>query len=125
LELTEQRTRDELTRVRFAMHRLRERGVRFALDDLGTGHSSLQSLAELPLDFLKIDIGVVHAVHRSEGKQRLVHRIVEFATKHGLSVVAEGVESEQEARFLIESGCDYLQGFRYGMPAARASRPSV
>jgi diguanylate cyclase (GGDEF)-like protein len=100
---------------------LTDMGVRCSLDDFGTGHSSLSRLRQLSLDRVKIDRSFVAEIAEddSEGAPLLVS-IVGLAHSIGLSVVAEGVETKQQADFLAANGCDELQGYYFSRPVSSA-----
>jgi diguanylate cyclase (GGDEF)-like protein len=100
---------------------LTDMGVRCSLDDFGTGHSSLSRLRQLSLDRVKIDRSFVAEIAEddSEGAPLLVS-IVGLAHSIGLSVVAEGVETKQQADFLADHGCDELQGYYFSRPVSSA-----
>lgn len=119
LEITE---RDELPdgdAPRHVLRRLKELGVRLALDDFGAGYSSFKSLRELPVDVVKIDRSMIQGLPHDRQGARLAQLLIETAKWLGLRVVAEGVETKAQAEFLKRLGCDELQGFLYapGLPA--------
>lgn len=127
LEVTESIAMDEPKVVMSSLQALRQMGVRVAMDDFGTGYSSLGQLQALPIDCLKIDrvfvceIGSKHPT----GKQGMfAETIVALGRKLGMEIVAEGVETEEQARFLADLGCDLAQGFLYAtpMPATELTR---
>lgn len=97
---------------------LRERGVRIAMDDFGTGQSSLAQFKGLPLDELKIDRSFIADLAVSESSRYLTRMMIDLGHFFGLSVVAEGVETAQAARVLAELNCDLLQGFYFAPPLA-------
>ncbi|MDE2439610.1 MAG: EAL domain-containing protein [Betaproteobacteria bacterium] len=98
------------------LHRLRERGIQVAMDDFGTGHSSLAMLRTLPLNVLKLDRSFVQHLPDSESDAAVASAVVTLARKLGLSVVAEGVETAAQQRFLARIGCDLLQGYLFSPP---------
>jgi EAL domain-containing protein (putative c-di-GMP-specific phosphodiesterase class I) len=94
--------------------RIAEIGCRLSLDDFGTGYSSLAYLQKLPIDELKIDRSFVVAMTRDDNAAVIVRSVVKLAKGLGLSVVAEGVESEEAFARLRALGCDHVQGFLFG-----------
>lgn len=118
IEITERMLMDSDPIVRQRLAELRSHGVRFSIDDFGTGHSSLSYLNSLPVDVLKIDRSFVQNVTASSEQSVLVEAIVAMAGKLGLDVVAEGIERESEKDFLVACGCNLLQGYLLGHPEA-------
>ncbi len=105
---------DEFVRTLSA---LRERGVRVSVDDFGTGYSSLSFLKRFPIDFLKIDRAFVRDVLNDASDAAICETIIVMAHNLGLRVIAEGVETIEQADFLWQRGCDYLQGYLFARPA--------
>jgi len=103
-----------------ALQELRILGVQLALDDFGTGYSSLTALTSLPIQSVKIDRGFTMKIGEDtpEGRQALemVRGIVVLASAYGLPIVAEGVETPEQAAWLLKVGCAYLQGYLFGRP---------
>jgi len=95
---------------------LRGRGVRISMDDFGTGNSSLAQFRDLLVDEIKIDRSFVFNVEDNAANRYLTGLIVELGHYFGMSVVAEGVETERAAEHLLEAGCDVLQGFLFSPP---------
>lgn len=106
------------------MHQLKALGFTLAIDDFGTGYSSFSYLSRFPVDKLKIDRSFVVNMSRSTRDEALVAAMVNVAHQLGMTVIAEGVETEQELEILRRLGCDQVQGYLYGrpMPAAKAAR---
>ncbi len=102
------------------LQRLRERGIQIAMDDFGTGHSSLAMLRTLPLNVLKLDRSFVQHLPESETDAAVAGAVVTLARRLGLSVVAEGVETEAQQHFLAGIGCDLLQGYLFSRPLPAA-----
>ena len=118
LELTERVLLDDTARVQVALSRLSALGVSLSLDDFGTGYSSLAYLARFRLDTLKIDRSFVLQIEHNERGRNLAAAIVAMGASLGMEVVAEGVETAQQAAILQEMGCHYLQGYHIARPMA-------
>jgi diguanylate cyclase (GGDEF)-like protein/PAS domain S-box-containing protein len=98
------------------LDRLRGLGVRFSIDDFGTGYSSLSYLKRLPADAIKIDQSFVKGLGKDVEDTAVVRMIIELAHTLGLEVIAEGVETEEQATLLKEMGCDFAQGYHFSKP---------
>ncbi|MCA1806149.1 MAG: bifunctional diguanylate cyclase/phosphodiesterase [Xanthomonadaceae bacterium] len=118
IEVTETAFMNDLDRAEQVLHKIRALGVRVYLDDFGTGFSSLSYLSRLPVDALKIDRAFVRDLPGDERAGSLVRAIIALSHSLGLTVIAEGVETEEQADWLEARGCDLLQGFLYSRPAA-------
>lgn len=116
LELTESLMADRMEITLEKMDALKQLGVTLSLDDFGTGYSSLAYLKRLPLDQLKIDKGFVADVLTDPSDAAIARAIIELAHSQGLTVIAEGVETVEQHRFLIDRGCDLFQGFLLSKP---------
>jgi EAL domain-containing protein (putative c-di-GMP-specific phosphodiesterase class I) len=99
-----------------SLQAIRAMGVRIAIDDFGTGFSSLSYLARLPVDTLKIDRSFVIDMTESPQGLALVSTIIGLAHSLKLTVVAEGVETEEQSRLLRVLGCDEMQGYLFSKP---------
>ncbi len=95
---------------------LREAGLQIALDDFGTGHSSLAYLSRLPINTVKIDRSFVHGMVEKVEDTSIVTAIISLGQALKLSVVAEGVETEEQARLLHLLRCDQMQGYLFSPP---------
>jgi len=116
LEITEDAVVGETDRPLPTLRRLRELGVRLSVDDFGTGYSSLSYLRRLPVDEVKIDRSFVQGMVTDPGDLAIVRAVVDLSRRFGLTVVAEGVESEMTLGMLADMGCDVGQGFLFSRP---------
>ncbi|MBV8621218.1 MAG: EAL domain-containing protein [Curvibacter sp.] len=116
LEVTESVAIVGMERVATLMREIRSRRVAVAIDDFGTGFSSLSYLDCLPADRLKIDRAFVNLLETDRPGARIARMIVPLGHQLGMKVLAEGVETESQARLLREMGCDEAQGYLYGRP---------
>ena len=118
IEITEGLLLDNPDVALEGMNRLRSMGVRFSVDDFGTGFSGLSYLHRFPIDELKIDRSFVHAMIDDREKMAIVKTISTLADELGLDVVAEGIEQPEEMAVLRKLGCDYGQGYLFSKPVA-------
>jgi len=116
LELTESMLANDLEVVIAKMTLLKSHGLSFALDDFGTGYSSLSYLKRLPLDQLKIDRVFVNDILRDVASAAIAQSIISLGRAMGLAVIAEGVETEEQQRFLASLGTDSFQGYLFSRP---------
>jgi EAL domain-containing protein (putative c-di-GMP-specific phosphodiesterase class I) len=116
LEVTERASLDDLDHVHERVVALRQLGYRLAIDDLGAGYNSLNAVALLEPDVVKLDMSLVRSVHTAPTKQRMVRAMVSLSTELGAQVIAEGVETEEERACLCDLGCDLLQGYLFAKP---------
>ncbi|UCR87351.1 phosphodiesterase DibA [Pseudomonas chlororaphis] len=120
LEVTESAVMEDPEVALEQMHRLRELGLRLAIDDFGTGYSSLLRLKRLPVQKLKIDQGFVAGLPWDEDDAAISRVIIALAQSMGMQVHAEGIEQVEQARFLLDQGCDLGQGYWFGRPVPAA-----
>ncbi|WP_371869166.1 putative bifunctional diguanylate cyclase/phosphodiesterase [Duganella margarita] len=121
LEVTEGLLIDKMDDTIARMHRLTEMGLRFSIDDFGTGYSSMAYLKKMPLYELKIDRSFIMDTPDDASSKALVQSILAMAGHLGLRVVAEGVETQAQADFLIAHDCACMQGYLYARPLPLAS----
>jgi EAL domain-containing protein (putative c-di-GMP-specific phosphodiesterase class I) len=116
LEVTESMAADDLDGVIRTLSALRDMGVQILLDDFGTGYSSLSYLTRLPLDKVKIDRAFIQRVTERQHEAAVVSTIIAMGKSLGLGLIAEGVETEGQLRFLHCRGCEEVQGFLFSRP---------
>lgn len=116
LEITESAMFKGENEISQLLKELREMGISVALDDFGTGYSSLAYLQKLNIDELKIDQAFVRALGVESNAESIVKTIIDLADSMGLTTIAEGVETEEQALFLQQKGCLWFQGYLYGKP---------
>jgi EAL domain-containing protein (putative c-di-GMP-specific phosphodiesterase class I) len=116
LEITERQVIENLTLYREAMHSFLEMGFSFAIDDVGAGYSGLETIASLGASYLKIDMGLVRDVHEKPVSQQVVKAILEMANGVGASVIAEGIQTPEEAAAIQALGIRYGQGYLFARP---------
>ncbi|KHF26732.1 Oxygen sensor protein DosP [Anoxybacillus sp. BCO1] len=107
------------------LERLKQLGFSIAVDDFGVSYSSLEYLNRFPIDEVKIDRSFIQNIINNEKSKEIVSAIISLAHKLRLTVTAEGVETEQQAQFLIEKQCEQLQGFYFSRPVSLEQLPST
>jgi EAL domain-containing protein (putative c-di-GMP-specific phosphodiesterase class I)/GGDEF domain-containing protein len=116
LEITERTAITDYPKFQGYLKEFRDRGFRFAVDDAGSGYAGLGSIANLSPDFIKLDISLISAIDSNFMKQNLVETMVTFANDHGIQVIAEGVEREEEYQTVKGLGVHLTQGFLFHKP---------
>ena len=125
IELTESTVMQDAEHAVYALQRLKQSGARVAIDDFGTGYSSLAYLKRFAVDELKIDRSFVKDLPADANDAALTTAIIAMAHSLGISLTAEGVETEAQRAFLERSGCDAYQGFLYSRPVPATVIPSL
>lgn len=116
LEITERSAITNYVEFKERLDVFRKEGFLVAIDDTGSGYSSLQSIAELKPDFVKVDMALVRNINEDAIKQGLIEALVNFSRKHGIPIIAEGVETIAEFDQLVAMGVEYAQGFYFARP---------
>jgi len=116
VEITESTAMNDPDHTLEVLHRFKDEGVRLAIDDFGTGYSSLSRLRYMPVDVLKIDRTFIREVHSDPQSASMVSAIIALASNLGMQPLAEGIETEDEWRFLADRGCPFGQGFFFSRP---------
>lgn len=116
LEITESVAMDDPQFMLESLHMVRELGISIAIDDFGTGYSSLSHLRQLPIDRLKIDRAFVSELSRDVSGGHIASMVIELGRNLKLTVIAEGIEEEAQARKLVSMGCHEGQGYLYARP---------
>jgi len=115
-ELTESCLIQDLERGQDILSKLSDLGLKIELDDFGTGYSSLNSLNKLPINALKMDCSLVHGIDEENSTKPIIRATLAMAKAMSMKVIAEGVETREQNQFLINEGCDMLQGYLYARP---------
>lgn len=116
LEITETALTENIDIAKKGLTAIRDIGVPIAIDDFGTGYCSMQYLQDFPVDKIKIDSAFVQALEMQERSRAIVTSIIHLAHGLGLALLAEGVETQEQADILLSLGCDHIQGYYYSKP---------
>jgi diguanylate cyclase (GGDEF)-like protein len=116
IEITESIATNKSLNIEPILHALKEFGVSIAIDDFGTEYSSLSRLKTLSVDRIKMDMHFVHSISKSDKDDAIAKIIIQLAKNLDLNVIAEGIETENQMRFLTSNACDEVQGFYYFRP---------
>ncbi len=118
IEVTENLLIEDIEQIHHILTRAKDAGVRMSLDDFGTGYSSLSTLRSLPFHEVKIDKSFVDHVTDDKTALAMVQNIIAIGQNYGMTVLAEGVETEEQLQCLITCGCDHFQGYLFARPLA-------
>lgn len=121
LEITETILMENVEAAASILRQLHQEGVRFAIDDFGTGYSSLSYLSRLHVDKLKIDQSFIHNLSTNPDAAAVANAIISLGHGLKMDVIAEGVEIKEDLDYLSTHGCDQVQGYYLGRPAAAGS----
>lgn len=124
-EITERTYMLDLESWSESVQLLTDRGFEIAVDDLGAGYNSLAVLAELQPAYIKVDMSIVRSVDRDPRKQRLIEMLARFASSTDTLLIAEGIETAEEARALRVCGTHLMQGYYFGRPTLEPDIPSL
>ena len=116
LEITESVMMKSMENVINNINKIREEGIHIALDDFGTGYSSLNYLTKIPINTLKIDKSFIDDIGMKKERSFLIESILDIGRGLGLSIVAEGVETEDQYNYLLERNCERIQGYFFSRP---------
>ena len=116
IEVTEGLAMDERIDAKSILTRMAELGCRIAIDDFGTGYSSLNRLHQFPVDRLKIDQSFVRDISAANESAAICATVIRLGHSLNIRVTAEGLETEEQFRFLVEHGCDEVQGYLFARP---------
>lgn len=115
-EITERSAIEDYPAVKRALQHYRNQGYQIAIDDVGAGYSSLQSIVELRPDYLKVDRSIISNIHGDDVKKHILHTLQEVGAKLSVSLIAEGIEHQEELDALKRMGVQYAQGYLLGRP---------
>ncbi len=124
LEITERSSIEDFSTAKKVIDHYRSQGYRIAIDDAGAGYSSLQAIAEIQPDYIKVDRSLVQGIHRDKVKEYILETFIWFAKRLNIKVIAEGIEEAEELDKLIRLGVHYAQGYYLGRPEARLAQVS-
>jgi len=116
VEITESAAMTDLSRTQPILWEIHRQGFRLAIDDFGIGYSSLSRLKHLPVDILKIDRSFIRDLPNDKDARSMVEAIIQMAVGLDMQPLAEGIETEEQWRFLAERGCSLGQGFHFSKP---------
>jgi EAL domain-containing protein (putative c-di-GMP-specific phosphodiesterase class I)/DNA-binding response OmpR family regulator len=119
IEITERKLIQDFKKFKELFGRLRSSGIKIALDDVGSGYSSLQYLIELDVDYIKIDRTLISEIHKNFIKKSVVSSLVDIANDIDCKIIAEGIESSRELKIVQKLNIDYGQGFLFAHPSVK------
>ncbi len=118
-EITERSSVEDFSSAKKVLQHYRSQGYQIAIDDAGAGYSSMQAIAELEPDYIKVDRSLIKDIHQDKVKEYIVETFISFAEKMNIRIIAEGIEQKQELEKLIGMGIHFGQGYYLGCPAPK------
>jgi len=115
-EITERSSIRDFESMKLVLEHYRSQGYQIAIDDAGAGYSSLQAIAELQPDYIKVDSSLVHGVHKDKIKENILRTFITMAQHMNIRLIAEGIEDHEDLHKIISMGVEYAQGFYLGRP---------
>jgi EAL domain-containing protein (putative c-di-GMP-specific phosphodiesterase class I) len=125
LELTERAAISDFRMFQRVMEQIRQLGMHFAIDDVGSAYSGLRLIAEARPNFIKLDMAITRGAHLDEIRRELVHMMLRLSQRISSQLIVEGVETVEDLRVLREIGVRYAQGFLFGTPASGLNPPDI
>ena len=125
IEITESMVMQNIDRAIDLLTMIKSRGVRLAIDDFGTGYSSMSLIKRFPIDTLKIDRSFVRELPRDTEDKAIAEAIIGIGKALGLTIIAEGVETAEQERFLKDRACDQMQGYLLSRPVPADDIPAI
>jgi EAL domain-containing protein (putative c-di-GMP-specific phosphodiesterase class I) len=125
LEITEHASLDRLDDLELRIRVLRALGFRIAIDDVGAGYAGLDAVTRIVPDVLKVDRSIVHEVHLSSTKEKVIQSLARLCAELGVLMVVEGVEKQAERDVVRRLGCDMMQGYLFARPHDRTPDADV
>ena len=116
IELTEEGAIQDMEKAIKHAKALKEEGFKLSIDDFGSGYSSIQLFYKLPIDVLKLDKSLIPNVKMGDVEKDIIKSIIKIARNHKISVIWEGVETEEHLAFITDLGCELAQGYFYARP---------
>jgi len=119
LEVTENIFIEDIDEMLQLLKNIREEGIKISLDDFGTGYSSLSLLKKLPIDELKIDKSFVDDIEDDINSKKMINGIILIAKQLEMTILAEGIEKEEQKNILTKYGCNMFQGYYFSKPLSK------
>jgi EAL domain-containing protein (putative c-di-GMP-specific phosphodiesterase class I) len=125
IEITENVLINHFNQVSYALNKLRRQGFLIALDDFGSGYSSIRYLANMPVDIIKFDISLTHALEAEDKTRHIIESTAKMIRQAEYQLVMEGIETEQQKEKAKQAGATAVQGYLIGRPAPEPQSPGL